>query len=131
MMGGEAGDDGRVVAAEEPGDLEQTVVAFRVVAQQPPDLLSSARHTLGSRAPGEQIARDAAVSADVVDEREEISRFEVADDLGGAPEDTVPSPGGVVVASTAEMPLVAHGDLVAVEVDAERRGRVHDDLREP
>lgn len=82
-MSGEAGGNRRVVAAEEACDLEEAVMAFRVVAQEPPDLLARARDALCSRSTEKQGARDAPATADVVDKGKQVADSEFLDDVVG------------------------------------------------
>lgn len=90
-MGADAVEDGGGIAAEEARDLAEAVGALGMMADAPPDLVSSATDALRAGAPAEVVEQDAARAADVVDELEEIARAErIDEDIGGEVHGGVP-----------------------------------------
>jgi hypothetical protein len=72
----EAGEDGRVIPAEEAGDVGEAVAAFGVVAKQPPELVAGARDALEAGASAEVVEGDAAAGADLSGELQEVTLVE-------------------------------------------------------
>jgi hypothetical protein len=84
-VGRDAGDDGRVMPAEEAGDLEEAVAALGMVADTPPRLLSRARNSARTTGAAELLHENAAMRGDVLDELKEIAEAKVIDDGGDCP----------------------------------------------
>jgi len=82
-VSGDAGEDRRVVTAEEGSDLGEAEVPLEVVAKAPPDLVPGVRDAARSLSAADLDGEHPAAAADVLDEREEAASAELAEDLGG------------------------------------------------
>lgn len=79
-MSGDAGEYGRVMAAEEVRDLGEAVATLGMVAHAPPGLLPCERDAARTRGAAELIETDAATRSDLLDEIEQVAEAELLDD---------------------------------------------------
>jgi hypothetical protein len=80
-VGADSGDDGGVVAIEEPPDLLVAEGELRMMSEAPPELAARPCDRLRPAAAADLRPRNAARSAHVVDELEEIAIGERGGDL--------------------------------------------------
>ena len=77
----DAGHDRRVIASEEPRDVQVAVVVLWMMANAPPDFLPCVGDAPRAGPPTEVVDCHASELADLVDEREHIAGAKAVDDI--------------------------------------------------